>query len=110
MHAEDGRDAAPATGAGPEAATAIRHDADDRRFSTIVDRHKAFVEYERVDDVLVVTHTWVPKEIGGRGIAGQLVRAALDFARDQDLKVRPECTYADAWMRRHPDYDALRAA
>lgn len=91
-------------------ATVIRHDADDRRFSTIVDRHKAFVEYERVDDVLVVTHTWVPKEIGGRGIAGQLVQAALDFAREQGLRVRPECTYADAWMRKRPDYDALRAA
>ena len=93
-----------------EAATVIRHDADDRRFSTIVDGKKGFVEYERVDDVLVLTHTVVPKEVGGRGIAGQLVRAALDFAREQGLKVRPDCSYADAWMRRHPDYDALRVA
>ena len=90
------------------ATTEIRHDAGDRRFSTIVEGQKAFIEYERVDDVLVLTHTWVPKAIGGRGIAGQLVRAALDFAREQGLKVRPECSYADAWMRRHPDYDALR--
>jgi len=110
MHAEDGSGEAAAKGGEQDAATVIRHDADDRRFSTIVDRTKAFVEYERVDDVLVVTHTWVPKEIGGRGIAGQLVRAALDFAREQGLKVRPQCSYADAWMQRHPDYDALRAA
>ena len=110
MHAEDGRGETAATGRDQDTATVIRHDADDRRFSTIVDGTKAFVEYERVDDVLVVTHTWVPKEIGGRGIAGQLVRAALDFAREQGLKVRPQCTYADAWMRRHPDYEALRAA
>ena len=90
------------------ATTEIRHDAGDRRFSTIVEGQKAFIEYERVDDVLVLTHTWVPKAIGGRGIAGQLVRAALDFAREQGLKVRPECSYANAWMRKHPDYDALR--
>lgn len=110
MHGEGGQGKAAAGSGDHDAATVIRHDADDRRFSTIVDRHKAFVEYERVDDVLVVTHTWVPKEIGGRGIAGQLVRAALDFAREQGLKVRPECSYADGWMRRHPDYDALRVA
>jgi len=90
------------------AAIVIRHDADDHRFSVIVDREKAFIEYERVDHVLVLTHTWVPKAIGGRGIAGQLVRAALDFAREQGLKVRPECSYANAWMRKHPDYDTLR--
>ena len=91
-----------------KAATVIRHDADDRRFSTVVEGSKGFIEYERVDDVMVLTHTIVPKEIGGRGIAGQLVRAALDFAREQGLRVRPDCSYADAWMRRHPDYDALR--
>ena len=92
------------------ATTEIRHDAGGSRFSTIVDGQKAFIEYERVDDVLVLTHTWVPKPIGGRGIAGQLVRAALEFARGQGLKVRPECSYADAWMRKHPDYDTLRVA
>ena len=91
------------------ATTEIRHDAGGSRFSTIVDGQKAFIEYERVDDVLVLTHTWVPKAIGGRGIGGQLVRAALEFARGEGLKVRPECSYADAWMRKHPDYDALRA-
>jgi hypothetical protein len=37
------------------------------------------------------------------------VRAALAFARAQGLRVRPACAYADAWMRRHPDYDDLRA-
>ena len=74
------------------ATTEIRHDAGDRRFSTIVEGQKAFIE------------------IGGRGIAGQLVRAALEFARGQGLKVRPECSYADAWMRKHPDYDTLRTA
>ena len=93
-----------------KAATVIRHDANDRRFSTVVEGSRGYMEYERVDEVMVLTHTIVPKEIGGRGIAGQLVRAALDFAREQGLKVRPECSYADAWMRKHPDYDALRVS
>lgn len=87
---------------------AIRHDVDDGRFSVVVDGHKGFVEYERVDGILVITHTIVPSEIGRRGIAGELVRAALDFARARGLKVRPRCSYADAWMGRHPEYQDLR--
>jgi predicted GNAT family acetyltransferase len=101
---------------GPEGSTAatpgdsaIRHDTGDQRFSTVVDGEKGFVAYERDGAVLTITHTVVPPAIGGRGIAGRLVRAVLDFARGDGLKVRPRCSYADDWMRRHPDYDTLRA-
>ena len=58
---------------------------------------------------MTITHTIVPAAIGGRGIAGQLVQAALDHARSAGLKVAPECSYADDWMRTHPEYEDLRA-
>jgi predicted GNAT family acetyltransferase len=58
---------------------------------------------------MVITHTIVPAAIGGRGIAGDLVRAALEHAKAQGLKVEPRCSYADAWMRKHPQFEALRA-
>jgi predicted GNAT family acetyltransferase len=45
----------------------------------------------------------VPEAIGGRGIAGKLVQAAVDFAQAQGLKIDPQCAYAEAWMRRHPE-------
>ena len=54
----------------------IRHDAAHHRFVTEVDGHTAYVEYEPGDSAIAITHTIVPQEIGGRGIAGQLVRAA----------------------------------
>ena len=41
--------------------------------------------------------------------AGDLVRAAMLHARNEGLRVDPQCSYADAWMRRHPEFDALRA-
>jgi predicted GNAT family acetyltransferase len=58
---------------------------------------------------MAITHTIVPPEIGGRGIAGALVQAAVEHARAQGLKVAPHCSYADAWMRKHPQYGDLRA-
>src|SRR3546814_11823369 len=67
-----------------------------------------FVEYTREGDILAINHTEVPPEMGGRGIAGKLVEAALRYARDEGLKVLPRCSYADAYMRRHPEYEELR--
>lgn len=87
----------------------IHHDAASQRFLLEQDGHTGYVEYQTRDGALVLTHTIVPAAIGGRGIAGRLVQAALDHARAQGLKVEPRCSYADAWMRRHPEYDVLRA-
>ena len=89
--------------------TDIAHDQASQRFTTEVDGQTGYLEYERADDVMVVTHTIVPSAIGGRGIAGRLVQAALAHAREAGLKVDPRCSYADAWMRRHPEFDGLRA-
>jgi predicted GNAT family acetyltransferase len=51
----------------------------------------------------MLTHTGVPKPLRGRGIAAELVRAALEHARSRGLKVRPDCSYTEAYMRRHPE-------
>ena len=89
--------------------TEIAHDAASHRFVTEVEGHAAYVDYEVFDGGIAITHTIVPQEIGGRGIAAALVKAALDHARAQGLKVDPKCSYADVWMRRHPEYESLRA-
>lgn len=89
-------------------ATIIHHSPGTRRFTTSVDGHEGYVEYSRHDGTLSIDHTVVPPAIGGRGIAGDLVKAAVEYARSEGLKVHPACTYADAWMQRHPEYDALR--
>lgn len=90
-------------------ASQITHDAGTRRFTTTADGHQAYVEYEDQGGTMAITHTIVPSAIGGRGIAGELVKAALEHARGQGLKVAPHCSYAAGWMDKHPDYADLRA-
>ncbi|NUO76549.1 MAG: N-acetyltransferase [Lysobacter sp.] len=85
----------------------IQHDAGHGRFSTTVDGELAYLDTRLDGDHLVITHTWVPDAIGGRGIAGHLVKAAFEHARAQGLKVRPACSYAAAWAERHPEFSDL---
>ncbi len=86
---------------------AIQHDPASGVFSTTVDGEVAVLEYNREANHIVILHTGVPDAIGGRGIAGELVRAAFEYAKAQGWHVRPRCAYAAAWVERHPEYNEL---
>jgi len=87
----------------------IHHDPAARRFYTVVDGIEAEVNYHYDGDVLNIHHTGVPRPIGGRGIASELVRAVFEFARNASLKVRPSCSYAAVWVEKHKQYADLLA-
>jgi len=50
-----------------------------------------------------MTHTLVPPELEGRGIAGELTRTAVSWARAQSLTIDPQCSYVRGWLAEHPD-------
>jgi len=81
----------------------IEHLPQRHCFQTIVDGQRCVVDYDLSGSVLTITHTFVPLALEGRGIAGQLTDAVLRHARSQQLKIRPLCSYARAYMRRHPE-------
>jgi predicted GNAT family acetyltransferase len=81
----------------------VRHNAAASRFEAMVDGLLCRAEYRLVDGVMRIHHTEVPEALEGRGIAAQLVRAAIAHAEAHGLKVEPRCGYVRAYMRRHPD-------
>lgn len=60
-------------------------------------------------DVRVATHTLVPPEIGGRGVAAALVEAMVKDARENGFRIDPRCSYVEAMFRRHQEWAELRA-
>lgn len=54
-------------------------------------------------------HTEVPEALEGRGIAGRIVRFALDDVRARGLKAVPRCPYVAGYISRHPEYQDLVA-
>ena len=85
----------------------VHHDHDARRLHTRVEGHEAELRYSLRDGRMVIDHTGVPDVIGGRGIAGILVKAALDLARARGWRVVPACSYSAAYVQRHPEYADL---
>ena len=81
-------------------------DAPDRsRFEIVVDGTVAgFSEYHSRPGRIVFTHTEVGEAYQGRGLAGRLIRAALDASRRKGLEVTPRCPYVADFIRRHQDY------
>jgi len=90
-----------------DAAIEVRHHAAASRFEATVDGLLCFADYALVDDVMRIHHTEVPPALEGRGIAGQIVRAAFAYAEANGLAVEPWCGYVRAYMKRHPETQRL---
>lgn len=78
---------------------------DDRsgRFELALPEGTAELAFQRVRDRLVLVHTEVPDELSGRGLGGELVRAAIAHAIADGLTIVPRCPFVREWLHRHPD-------
>jgi predicted GNAT family acetyltransferase len=54
-------------------------------------------------------HTYVSEELRGGGVAGQLLSALVNYARDNNLKIIPTCSYVVAKFSRDSQYDDVSA-
>ena len=86
------------------------HNAAEERFELRIGGELCLLNYRRSTGKLVIYHTEVPQPFEGRGLAERMTRAALDFARSENLQVEPRCSYAAYFMQKHPEYDDLLAA
>ncbi len=81
----------------------IEHQPQRHRFAVVVDGHEAEITYRRRGATLELVHTGVPEAIGGRGLSGRLVEAAVAYAASEGLVVLPTCPTARAWLEHHPE-------
>lgn len=85
----------------------ITHNQAANRFETTVDHQTGYISYQERGDTLVYDHTIVPQALGGRGIGSALVKQALAYARENDKKVVPQCSFVSAYISKHPEYQDL---
>ena len=80
------------------------------RFEWTVDGHTAYEEFERFPGGIAYLHTIVPKALEGRGVGSRLVRHILDYAVQNQLKVRPDCPFVKAYIDKHAEYQPISLA
>lgn len=101
------------SGAYPRMNQEVTHQPDQSRFIVQVDeaQEPAFLTYIASDTEKVydLNHTYTPPALRGKGIAATLVKHAISFARENDYKIIPTCSYVAVYMERHPeDKDVLK--
>jgi hypothetical protein len=60
-------------------------------------------------EVLIIKHTETRTEYKGKGLAAILVKKSIDYVRENNIKIIPDCPYAKAYFSRHKEYvDVLK--
>jgi uncharacterized protein len=77
---------------------------ETHRFEAHLGGETAFAEYVLHDGAIVLPHTVVPPAFEGRGVGSALATAALTYARDHALTVKPSCPFIAGYIKRHPEW------
>ena len=67
----------------------------------------AFIDYKRVGQQILLTHTEVPTELEGQGVGSALVKKVLSEIKQNDLKLVPLCPFVAAYIQKHPEWQSL---
>lgn len=83
----------------------VRHDEKEHKFFAVIDGHEAHVTYRPAGDhIYDFEHTFVPPELRGRHVAGELVRQALDETLRRGFLFTPTCPFVQSFVEKHPEY------
>jgi predicted GNAT family acetyltransferase len=72
-----------------------------------IDGFIAKIEYIRKRNKIYLTHTEVPGELEGQGIASALVKKVLEDVQQKGFEIFPLCPFVDKCIKRHPEWDFI---
>lgn len=82
----------------------VHDNKEARRYELQTPQGLAFAEYRPAGSAVMFTHTEVPEAMEGQGVGSRLVKAALDDAKAQGMKVIPMCPFVAAYIGQHQEY------
>lgn len=70
---------------------------------------QVFADYAVHGDTRAILHVEADPLLQGTGAAGRFMQALSEHARAEKLKLEPRCSYAVAWLKRHPEFADILA-
>ena len=80
---------------------------ESKQYEYHIDGVIAKIEYINAKEKIYLTHTEVPKELEGQGVASALVKDVLNDIEKKELTLIPMCPFVASYIKRHPDWKKL---
>ena len=87
----------------------VIHEKESERFVIYAEGNEVYVEYKMRNNKLDLDHTYTHPALRGKGLAALVVKAALEFAKGNNLKVVPTCSYVQSFIAKNDEYKELVA-
>ncbi len=86
----------------------IKHHYKDNNGAFVVDIDgnilAEMIYHKPSENRMIIEHTEVSKELKGQNIGYKLVEAAVEYARQHNIKIMPLCTFAYSVFKKKPDF------
>lgn len=90
----------------------IKHRESESRGMFYIENEKGLVAeltYRKNDDnVLVIDHTEVKREMENQGIGSKLIEESVEYARKNNYKIDPLCPFAEVKFDQNKSYSDVR--
>lgn len=61
------------------------------------------------NNVIIVDHTFVSESLRGQKVGNALVKHIVEYAREEQLKIQPLCSFVKGQFDRNPEYHDVLA-
>jgi Predicted acetyltransferase len=83
---------------------AVSNNTEQQQFEVHEDGEIAVLQYRFHESVIWLMHTEVPAKLEGKGIASDLARFGLEWAKENHMKAKVICPFVAVFLKRHPEY------
>jgi len=87
----------------------VKVDLNQNKFIAIVEGHEAYIEFQLEGNILDLQHTFTPRELRGKGIAGKVAEFAFEYAEKNNMKIIPTCPFIPSFLEKNEQYKELLA-
>lgn len=86
----------------------VEHDKKYQQFSIALGEEEAELAYATpAEKVLDFTHTYVPEDARGNGVANELIKEGFKYAEENGYRIIATCPAVKTYLQRHPEYNRL---
>ncbi len=85
------------------------HVPKNSRFEIDLGEDVAHADYRLSGNVMTIFHVYTPPEYRGQGLAAMVTKFALDYIRENKMKVIPQCPYVTDYIEKNKEYQELLA-